>query len=100
MADNLTDSFDKLADSETWEQVVVLGAGYMGGTLLKNTVEGRMDVDAPDEVYGVAIVAGSTYFLDGEYAKFGSLGGALYTADALATRFGIKSKVEDATGGN
>jgi hypothetical protein len=99
MANELTDSFDTLADTETWEHVVVLGAGYMGGTLLKNTVEGRMGVDVPDEAYGVAIAVGSGYFLDGDYAKFATLGGALYTGDALATRAGIKSKMQDATGG-
>lgn len=100
MATELADSFDTLADSDTWEQVVVLGAGYMAGTLMKNTVESRIGTDIPDEAYGVGVVVAAGYFLDGDYQKFATLGGALHTADALAVRFNVKSRVQDATGGN
>jgi len=96
----LTDSFDTLADSDTWEQVAVVGAAFMAGTLLKNTVEGRVGFDAPDFAYGVVVVMGATYFLDGDYQRDAQLGGALYAADKLAIRFNIKSRVQNATGGN
>lgn len=90
----LTDSFEVLADGEMWMNIVVLGAGFMGGTLVKNTVEGRNLVDAPDEAYGLVVSVASYYALDGDYQKFATIGGGLYTVDKLAQRFGVKSRVE------
>lgn len=90
----LTDSFEVLADGEMWVNIVVLGAGFMSGTLIKNTVEGRDLVNLPDESYGIGVVLASYFALDGDYQRFGMLGGGLYTVDKAAQRFGIKSRVE------
>lgn len=89
------DSFDRLADTGTWEDIVILFAGFIAGTLLKNTIEGRMDFDAPDEVYGVVVIIASVSFLDGDLQRYGSLGGGLYTVDKLAERLNIKSRVAE-----
>ena len=97
---NLTDSFGVIADPGMWEDVVVLGAAFMGGTLLKNTVEGRTSLNVPDEGYGIGIAVGSHYALSGQHRKYAIMGGGLYTADALASRFGIKARVENLGGGN
>jgi len=95
----LTESFETLADAVTVEMIATLGAGYMAGTLLKNTIEGRTDLDVPDEAYGIAVAGGAGYLLDGDYAKHAIIGGGLYTGDKLAERIGIKSRIES-VGGN
>lgn len=87
------DSFDQLADTEMWENVAVLFAGFLAGTLMKNTIEGRLERNLPDEAYGAVVIVLSVSFLDGEFQQFGALGGGLYTADKLAERFDIKSAV-------
>ena len=87
-------SFDKLADTGMWENVLVLFAGFLGATLFKNTIEGRVSLDVPDEAYGILVIALSAGMLEGEYQQFAVAGGGLYTVDKLAERFGIKSKVE------
>jgi len=88
------DSFDQLADTGMWENVMVLFGGFFGATLIKNTIEGRADIDAPDEVYGLVVVALSAAMLDGAYQQFGAAGGGLYVVDKAAERFNIKSKVQ------
>lgn len=99
MASNLNSSYETLADTETWMHVSVLAGGYIAGTFIKNTVEGRLSIDVPDEAYGIAIVVGATYALDGDVQKFAAMGGGLHTLDALATRLGIKSQVQDLANG-
>jgi hypothetical protein len=87
-------SFDKLADTGMWQNVLVLFGGFLGATLFKNTIEGRVEIDIPDEAYGILIIAASAGLLEGEYQQFAVMGGGLYTVDKLAERFGIKSKVQ------
>ncbi|WP_231184721.1 hypothetical protein [Haladaptatus sp. DYF46] len=99
MASDLTASFEKLADTDTMQDIATLGGAYMAAVILKNTIDGRMSIDVPDEAYGIAVAGGANYAASGETAKFGMLGGGLYTLDALARRVGIKAKLQNA-GGN
>lgn len=98
MAD-VADNFDQLADMDFWYDSSILFAGFLAPTLIKNTVETRFGRDLPDEVYGASIVVGSEIALDGDYKRMAQLGGGLHVVDALATRFNIKSRVQDATQG-
>lgn len=91
----LNQAFDRLANPGLWEDVIILAAAFMAGALVKNTIEGRVGVNLPDEAYGLLTAAGGTYVLSGNQSRFAVIGGGLYTADALATRMGIKATVEN-----
>lgn len=91
---NLTSNFDDLADMELWLDAGVLFVAFLAPTLLKNTIEGRVGVDAPDEVYGILVIILAEWGLD-DYKRPAEFGGALYTVDALATRLGVKSEMQN-----
>jgi len=94
MAD-VADNFDQLADMDFWYDSSVLFAGFLAPTLIKNTLEGRLNKDLPDEAYGAAVVVIAEIVLD-EYKRMAQLGGGLYVVDALATRFNVKSRIQNA----
>ncbi len=96
MASDLTASFEALADTDTMRDIATLGGAYMAAVVLKNTIDGRMSINVPDEAYGIVVAGGANYAADGDTAKFGMLGGGLYSLDALARRAGIKSKIQNA----
>ncbi|MFC7140029.1 hypothetical protein ACFQMA_09305 [Halosimplex aquaticum] len=94
------DAFDVLADSDTWMKIGVAAGAFAGATVGRNVIEQRFGyTQVPDEAYGLGTVAGSAMFLDGDMSKFAIVGGGLHTVEALARRFNIKQRVENA-GGN
>ncbi len=96
MASNYGDAMDALTESDTWVDAGYVAGGYLvpavGGSLL----EGTMGVDLPNELYGVAGIAGSEMVV-GE--RMMTVGSGLYTVDALAQRFGLKNSVTSLGGG-
>lgn len=88
----IDDAFDQVLNFDMWEEVVATLAGFFAPTVLRNITSGVVP-DAVDyrELYGVAVVAGGQF--SPAYSNEMSIGGGLYTADALAERAGIKSTV-------
>jgi hypothetical protein len=96
MAMNFDGAFSALADDDTWMDAAEVAVGFAGPMIAANVLEGSTPFDLPNEVYGLAGVAG------GEMVdrRLVSVGGGLYTVDALAQRFGLKSSVTNLGGGN
>ena len=87
----LNESVEMLADPDLWEQAIATGAGYMGASLAQTVFDGMSPYDIPNEAYGVGVAVGGQY--SPQYANEITVGGALYTADALAQRVGVKSEI-------
>ncbi|WP_435349002.1 hypothetical protein [Haloarchaeobius sp. HRN-SO-5] len=89
MAIDFGGAFDALADDDTWSDAAEVAAGYIGPMAFANVAEGATRFDIPNEAYGLAgIYAGEQI---GRRAV--SVGSGVYTLDALAQRFGVKSTV-------
>lgn len=85
-------TIDQLTDSDAWMNVGFVAGGYVAAAVLNNVTE-NVGPDLPNELYGVASIAGATYALSGTDRKYMAAGGGLYVVDALAQRFGFKSTV-------
>ena len=81
-----------------WVDVAAIGAGYMGASLGQSFLEGMVPFDVPNEVYGAG-VAYLGYSVDAEYSNKVGTGGALYSLDSGAQRFGLKNAVTQIGGG-
>lgn len=90
------DAFETLANPDTWYNVALTAGGYMGSELIKNTVEGRVGVEVPDEAYGVIVVATGAAMLEGQESRQVIVGGGLNSIAALAQRLGV---VDEFSGG-
>lgn len=88
---NIDDAFGTLADADMWEEAAATTAGFLAPTVARNLLEGQTSMDIPDEAYGAAVVAGSTYAP--AYSGNIALGGGVYVADALLERFDLKQTV-------
>lgn len=81
-----------VTDTATYEQAAAAGAGYMGSIVLDNLADKYVPMDVPDEVTGIAAMALAAAY-GGDYSTPLMAGAGVYTADAAARRFGIKSTV-------
>jgi hypothetical protein len=95
----MTDSVDVLADPDMWEQAAVTAGGYLGSSIAQSTLEGMVPFDVPNEAYGLGVAYAGHQF-GGSYSNEIAVGGMIYTADALAQRFGVKQSVTGFGGGN
>lgn len=95
MAYSIDEAFGNLADADMWEQAAAVTGGYLAPTLVRNVVEGQTDFDTYDELYGIAVMAGSGY--SPIYSTEMAVGGGLYSIDKALERFDLKQTV---TGGN
>jgi len=99
MAQNdLASAFDQIADEQLWKQAGVVSGGYMSASLMNTFLEGQLPFDLPNEAYGL-VAAGVSYRFSPVMPKTMAAGGAVYTLDAAAQRFGLKEKVTN-LGGN
>lgn len=96
--ENLTESADVLADPDMWEQAAATAGGYMGASVAQSTIDGMTSFDVPNEGYGLAVAAAG-YQFGGAYSAELATGGAIYTLDSLAQRFGLKQSVTSMVGG-
>lgn len=85
-------AFEQIADDEFWMHAAMVFGGFLLPTVVANVVENFAGVDAPNEAYGVVLIVGNEMLI-GERAL--SIGGGVYTADALAQRFGLKETVTE-----
>jgi len=82
-----------LTDTDYYQDVGFVAGGWAFAVVLANVVERFGGMDLPNELYGVASVAGATYFLRGSDRKMMAAGGGIYVADQLAQRFGVKQSI-------
>lgn len=89
----MAQAFDAVASFDMWEEVGVILGAFLAPTVLKNLTSGFVPdaVDEP-EAYGLLVAAGGQFAP--MYKHEISIGGGLYTADAAAERFGLKSTVQ------
>jgi len=92
----VTEELSELTRMDLWVPVLFAVAGFMVSMMAKRAVEGRTSFDLPDEAYGGAVVVVSVAGLDGQNMTSMAAGGATYSADRAAERFGVKGLV----GGN
>lgn len=90
----ISKTINMLTDTDFAMNVGFVAGGYAFAAVANNVAEG-FGPDLPNELYGVASVAGATYVLSGTDRKYAAAGGALYTVDALAQRVGVKDTVTE-----
>lgn len=88
----INQTIDQLTDEGAWMNVGFVAGGYVVAAVLNNVTEG-FGPDLPNELYGVASIAASTYALSGSDRKYAAAGGGVYLVDALAQRLGVKNTV-------
>lgn len=93
----LNDAFDTVADTDMWMEAGAVFAGFLAPSVARRLVEPRIGMDLPDEVWGILVIVAGTYAP--EYSEMVQLGGAVYTADRVASRFGVQEQVRN-LGGN
>jgi hypothetical protein len=85
-------AFDVLADDGFWTDAAMVFAGFLAPNLVANIVEGRLGSDLPNELYGIGTAAAAE-IVGGRSYRMVTVGGGVYTADALAQRFDLKQTV-------
>jgi len=95
---DMTDSMDVIADPDMWETAAATAGGYLGSSIAQSTIDGMTSFDVPNEFYGLGVAYGGYQFAPA-YNRELAIGGMIYTADALAQRFGVKQSVTN-IGGN
>jgi hypothetical protein len=92
---SLTDSFETLADPEMMQRTAAVGGGYLGASLAQSSIDPMLPLDVPNEAYGVGTAAAAMSYSP-MFGEEMALGGAVYTLDALAQRFGVKKSINQA----
>ena len=82
-------AFDALADDDLWINAAMVFGGFIAPEVAGNVIEG-VGPDVPNELYGIAVAAGSEMVLDEQMVTAGA---ALHTLDTLATRLDVKNTV-------
>jgi hypothetical protein len=82
-------AFDALADDGFWIDAAMVFGGFIAPEVLGNVVEG-VGPDVPNELYGIAVAAGSEMVIE---ERMVTVGAGIHTLDTLATRLGIKNTV-------
>jgi|GEM_PF-5563734 len=94
----IADATEPLTDSETYMQAGAGLAGYMGGTVAENVIDSRFD--APDEAYGIVIIALAA-LADLPYKEAMMVGGGIHAGESAAERVGVRSTIVSlGSGGN
>jgi hypothetical protein len=94
---DLSEAWQTVASVDNWESVAAATGGFLAPSVVRNIVEPRSPWDVPDELYGVAVMAGASYAP--MYGREMAVGGGLYTADKALERIGLKQTVTN-LGGN
>jgi len=88
---SLNEAFDTVADTDVWEDAAATMAGFLAPSVARNVIEPNSPFDAPDELYGVLVMAGGQ--ASPAYSHMITLGGATYTVDKLLERANVKQRV-------
>jgi len=91
-------TLDMLTDADFAMDIGFVVGGWVFAVVSANVVERFAGMDLPNELYGVASVAGASYVLSGYERKMMATGGGIYVADQLAQRFGLKQSVTNLGG--
>lgn len=78
-------NFERITDTGFWEKVAYALGGYMGAMLLQSKVSEEVDMDIPNEAYGVGMVAVGS-FMGGQSGTYVSIGGGLHSGERLVQR--------------
>lgn len=89
----ISQTISMLTSTDFATNVGFVAGGWAFAVVLGNVVERFAGMDLPNELYGVASIGASTYFLSGNDRKYAAAGGGIYVADQLAQRFGVKQSV-------
>ena len=81
-----------VTDTESDETAAAAGAGYMGSYVVDNLLDRFAPMDIPNEASGI-LTMGLAAAYGGDYATPLMPGAGVYTVDAAARRFGIRSTV-------
>lgn len=81
---------DALMDPETFTTAVAGFAGYAGPEVLRNVIDGRIDL--PNEAYGLAVIGGVNA-VDVPYSGAVSVGAGVHTVEAAAERLEVRETI-------
>lgn len=91
--------FQTVTDTDFAVDAATVLASYMAPSLYGPVIDSFAPVDVPDEAYGIAQVVAAEAFLSGGTKTLVQYGGAIYTLDTAAERFGVKQSIEGIAGG-
>jgi len=99
MAGNISESYEQLASTDMWEDVLYVFLGFFAPVLFGRLVEGvgaSFDFNIYDELYGVFVIVAAEFLMEDsdDIRRQVQLGGGLYAVDRAAERYNIKSKIE------
>lgn len=92
--------FNTLTEPAFFIDAGIVLAAYMAPSVAGPVAGGVMPVDVPNEAYGLAEIVVASMALSGSNKTLVQYGGAVYTLDQLAARFGVRSAIADMAGGN
>jgi hypothetical protein len=87
----VTEELEELASMDLWKPVAFAVFGFMVPMLVKSALEGRTDIDLPDEAYGGFAIVGGVIALDDEAMVATAGGAAAYSADHATDRMGVQA---------
>lgn len=97
MAGNISDSYEQLASTDMWEDVVYVFVGFFAPVLVGRLIEGVGSFDVYDSLYGLAVIVAAEFLMEDndDMRRQIQLGGGLYTVDQLAENYNVKSRIEE-----
>jgi len=99
MAGNISESYEQLASTDMWEDVIYVFLGFFAPVLVGRLVEGvgdSFDFNIYDELYGLGIIVAAEFLMEDndDMRRQVQLGGGLYAVDVAAERYEVKQKIE------
>lgn len=92
------EAFEKLADPGFARDTATILSGYGAAAGVDLAIEQFSSRDIPNEVSGLAVVAGAEYapVVSGMQKRHVQLGGGAYAGLAFADRIGVRERIEEA----
>lgn len=100
MAGNISDSYEQLASTDMWEDVIYVFIGFFAPVLFGRLVEGvgaSFNFNIYDELYGAFVIVAAEFLMEDndDIRRQVQLGGGLYAVDRLAERYNVKTRIEE-----
>lgn len=97
MAGNISDSYEQLASTDMWEDVIYVFVGFFAPVLFGRLVEGVGSFDVYDELYGLAVIVAAEFLMEDndDLRRQVQLGGGLFTVDQAAERYNVKQRIQE-----
>lgn len=91
---NVDMAIDSLTNTDTYGMLAVATLGYHAPMVVRNVVESQVGINAPGEVYGLAVYAGHRAAMGPvPYAMAFNVGALVHSGEQAAERTGVKQTI-------